>query len=208
MFTDEARAKSLVTIRAQRSAPDYIHPMLGRTHTEESRVKMQGSHKGKHNGPLNGMYGRNHDEEAKAKMSDAHTQLMIVGKRGYGNNGHLNGWYTSSKGNDGQPMFYRSSWEKAMMLHLDADVNVVRYGYERVRIPYYDTRNNKRHYVPDFLIEYTDGSHVLCEIKPKQFLDNEKTRLKADAANAWCATHKTTRYEILTGEDLRCRNIL
>jgi predicted P-loop ATPase/GTPase len=105
-------------------------------------------------------------------------------------------------------MFYRSSWEKVMMLHLDNDVNVVRYGYERVRIPYYDTDNHKRHYVPDFLIENVNSSHVLCEIKPKQFLDNEKTRLKADAANVWCETLKNHQYVILTSEDLRLQEIL
>lgn len=184
------------------------HPMLGRKHTEESRAKMRESGVGKHDGELNGMYGRNHGEEAKAKMSDAHTRLMIIGKHGYGKNGHSNGWHTSSKGNDGQPMFYRSSWELAMMTHLDADTNVVRYGYECVRIPYYDTGNKRRHYVPDFLIEHLDDSRVLCELKPKQFLDNEKTKLKALAAEAWCAAFKSTRYEILTGEDLRCRHIL
>lgn len=184
------------------------HPMLGRKHSERSLEKMRASHEGKHDGSLNGMYGRNHDEEAKAKMSDAHTKLMIAGKQGYGNNGHINGWHTSTKGNDGEPMFYRSSWEKAMMIHLDADPNVVGYGYERVRIPYYDTGNKRRYYVPDFLIEHTDGSHVLCEIKPKQFLDNEKTKLKEICAKAWCAQFKSHSYQLLTGDDLKQRGIL
>ena len=93
-----------------------------------------------------------------------------------------------------------------MMCHMDANESVVSYEYERLRIPYYDTANHKRHYVSDFLITYVDGSRVLCEIKPKEFLDNEKTRLKAEAAEAWCQDR--TRYEILTGEVLRERGII
>ena len=209
MMTDDARAKSLATIRAQRSAPDYIHPMLGHVHTEKSRAKMRTSAEGKHDGELNGMYGRNHREDSKEKMSDGHSRNLVEGKGFmYGGSRHEKGWHTSVKGNDGQSMFYRSSWERAMMLHLDTDANVVRYGYESVCIPYHDTDNHKRNYVPDFLIEYVDGSCVLCEIKPKQFLDNEKTRLKADAANAWCDALKDHRYVILTGEDLRLQGIM
>ncbi len=184
------------------------HPMLGRKHSEESLEKMRTSHEGKHDGPLNGMHGRNHIEEAKVKMSDAHTKLMIAGKRGYGSNGHLNGWHTSTKGNDGQPMFYRSSWERDMMLYLDSNDDVSSYGYECVRIPYYDIDNHKRNYVPDFLVTYSDSRRVLIEIKPKQFLDNEKTVLKAEAARVYCAVNGIDTYEVLTGEDLRIRNIL
>ncbi len=209
MSTPEARAKSLATIRAQRSAPDYVHPMLGHVFTDESLTKMRESAVGKHDGELNGMKGRNHREDSKEKMSDGHSQNLVDGKGFvYGGNGHVSGWHTSPKGNIGVRMFYRSSWERDMMFHLDSNDDVSSYGYECVRIPYYDIDNHKRNYVPDFLVTYSDGRRVLVEIKPKQFLDNEKTKLKADAAWLYCFANGIDVYEILTGEDLRSRQII
>jgi hypothetical protein len=95
-----------------------------------------------------------------------------------------------------------------MMIYMDTNTNVAFYGYETVRIPYYDVENKKRHYVPDFLVNFSDGSRSLIEIKPKQFLDNEKTKLKADAARIYCETNDIQKYEILTGEILKERGII
>lgn len=104
-------------------------------------------------------------------------------------------------------MFYHSSWEEALTRHLDVDDNVTSYQFERLRIPYY-YQGKKRHYVPDFLVAYADGHRAMYEIKPKQFLNNEKTRLKAKAARAYCDANDVRDYEILTGEILRERGII
>lgn len=186
------------------------HPMLGHVHGDETRVKMKESAVGKHDGDLNGMKGRKHREDSKEKMSDGHSQNLVDGKGFvYGGTGHVKGWFTSikGKGNAGMPMFYSSSWERDMMLHLEENVDVVSYEYERIRISY-KYAGNKRNYVPDFLVTYSDGRRVLVEIKPKQFLNNEKTMLKAEAARAYCTTTGIDAYEILTGEDLRSRQII
>ena len=170
---------------------------------------MRESAVGKHDGALNGMKGRKHREDSKEKMSDGHSQNLVDGKGFvYGGNGHMSGWHTSFKGNNGERMFYRSSWERDMMLHLDSNDDVPSYGYECVRIPYYDIDNHKRNYVPDFLVTHASGRRVLVEIKPKQFLNNEKTKLKAEAARAYCSANGIDVYEILTGEDLRSRQIV
>jgi hypothetical protein len=209
MMSDEARAKSKTSLIALRSASDYVHSWQDRKHTDETRAKLKASSVGKHDGMLNGMYKRGHTETSRAKMSEAHSYNIING-RGfiYGSTGHVSGWHTSSKGNAGEPMFYRSSWERSMMLHLDVDESVILYEHEKLRIPYYDTIKKRRHYVPDFLISYSDGCRALVEIKPKQFLDNEKTRLKAAAARAHCEANGIGTYEILTGEILRERGII
>lgn len=208
MMSDEARAKSKASLIALRSAPDYIHSWQDRKHTDETRVKLKASSVGKHDGALNGMYKRGHTETSRAKMSEAHSRNIVEGKAYiYGGSKHKSGWHTSSKGNDGQPMFYHSSWEEALMFHLDMDDNVMCYNFERLRIAY-QYQGKKRHYVPDFLVTYSDGRRVLCEIKPKQFLDNEKTKLKAEAARAYCETNGIDVYEVLTGEDLRSRQII
>ena len=185
------------------------HPWVGRNHSKETKAQLRISGKGKHDGAKNGMYGRNHRETSKEKMSEGHSRNLVEG-RGYvyGGNGHVSGWHTSAKGNAGVKMFYRSSWERDTMLHLDANNDVISYGYETIRIAYYDTGNKRRHYVPDFFVTYSDGRRALIEIKPKQFLDNEKTRLKAEAARAHCEANGIQTYEILTGELLRERGII
>ena len=191
----------------QRLARDG-HPWQDRHHTDESRAKMRESGVGKHDGALNGMFERGHTEQSRAQMSDTRTKLMIAGQMPYGRNNHVSGWHTSSKGNLGMKMFYRSSWERDMMLHLDSNDDVLSYGYECVRIPYYDIDNHKRNYVPDFIITHSDGRRVLVEIKPKQFLNNVKTILKAEAARTYCSNNGIDVYELLTGEDLRSRQII
>jgi hypothetical protein len=50
------------------------HPMLGRTHTEESKKKMSESQKKIQQGENNHFYGKKHTEEAKYKMSIARSK--------------------------------------------------------------------------------------------------------------------------------------
>lgn len=211
MSSSEARAKAKLSLITLRSASGYVHSWQDRKHSDETKEKLRLSHtiSGRSKGIKNGMFKRPHTEVSKAKMSDGHSKNFIEGRgHNYGGTRHVRGWHTSIKGNDGQPMFYRSSWELAMMLWLDTNQITTRYEYERLQIPYYSTENNKRHYVPDFLITYSDNSRVLVEIKPKQFLDNEKTRLKAEAAIAYCEMNDIQKYEILTGELLRERGVI
>jgi hypothetical protein len=187
------------------------HPWTDRQHTEETKAKLRLSHAltGRSKGTKNGMYGRGHTEASRVKMSEAHSRNIVEGKGYiYGGTGHSHGQYTSSKGNDGQSMYYRSSWERAMMFYLDADESVTRYDFERLRIEYWDIDHHKRHYVPDFLVTYADGHRAMYEIKPKQFLNNEKTKLKAEAARAYCEANGVQTHEILTGELLRERGII
>ncbi len=94
-----------------------------------------------------------------------------------------------------------------MMKWLDANPEVLTYQSEGFSISYL-YKGKKRHYIPDFLVTYFNGRRVLIEIKPKQFLDNEKTLLKAEAARAYCTANGIDAYEVLTGEDLRSRQIV
>jgi len=54
-----------------------------------------------------------------------------------------------------------------------------------IRIPYVNIDSKVGHYNPDFLIEYTDGSQELVEIKGKNLL-TEITKRKQKAAKEWC----------------------
>ena len=86
-------------------------------------------------------------------------------------------------------MHYRSSWELATMKWLDLNSNVQSYQYESIRIPYLleeGNRSHLRHYVPDFLIEFTSGEKELWELKPEKLSQNEKTKAKVVAAKNYC----------------------
>lgn len=66
---------------------------------------------------------------------------------------------------------WRSSWENRFMIFCDENQYVKAWASEGVRIPYLDPiTGKKRHYVPDFLVQYVDkhGKEIteLVEIKP------------------------------------------
>jgi len=46
--------------------------------------------------------------------------------------------------------------------------------------------NNKRWYVPDFLVTKVDGSRQMIEVKPRELVNGVMTKLKAEAARLWC----------------------
>jgi len=152
----------------------------------------------------NPMYGRSHTVEAREAMSKAHTKAIMDGRKsGYGN-GHVVGYFSSSKA--GTTYFYRSKWELACMKWLDENEQVQTYLYEGVRLKYIDVDKNRsytRYYVPDFLITFTDGHRELWEIKPRAFWNNRRTKLKADAANKYCLLESIERYRLLGKPDLQ-----
>ena len=70
------------------------------------------------------------------------------------------GEYTSIKTNITE--WYQSSYELSRMLELDVDDNVSYWTKKhKISIPL----NNKNYYIPDFLIEYTNGRKTIEEVK-------------------------------------------
>lgn len=138
-------------------------PRLGAVLSEETKEKISKHHKetGCFKGDKNPMYGKNHTDEAKQKMSEIVSSEMVAGKRrAYGKNYHEKGYVFSAKLN--ADVFYRSSWEKATTLWLDANNDVKSFSYEPYSISYYVLEasgiRQKRYYVPDYFIDYNDGN--------------------------------------------------
>ncbi len=78
--------------------------------------------------------------------------------------GFENGWHLSIK--DNCKYHYESSWERARMELLDADLTVVAWKKCDFVIPYWSSEKQKiRRYTPDFLITYTDGRSIIEEVK-------------------------------------------
>lgn len=66
-----------------------------------------------------------------------------------------------------KPIIYRSSWERRFIIWLENSSNVKRWGNECIGIPYISPLDNKQHvYYPDFIVEFTDGTTSLIEVKP------------------------------------------
>jgi len=87
-----------------------------------------------------------------------------------------------------------------MMQRLDAEPTIKSWDYECVRIPYY-YGENKRWYVPDFIVTFADNHREMWEVKPKAFHESEKVRLKAEAARAFCVEHDINLYRLLAPHD-------
>ena len=109
----------------------------------------------------------------------------------------------------GQACKYRSGWELSYMQWLDAHAAVRTYSYEAVKIPYVsNVRTCKlRNYLPDFLIEYVDGSKQLVEIKPKRKVQHVTVQKKLKAAELYCRAHGIS-LVILTEVELKVMGLL
>lgn len=188
--TPEACAKAEATRQRKIAEGTYVRSWKGRTHSEETKRHLSEISKGGiRSGKNNGMFGRGHTEETRAKMSDLKTKLILEGKFNPGRTGHKKGHYTSTKTE--QTHFFRSSWEEMLMQHFDADDTVATWDYESFRISY-DYDNHKRWYVPDFLVTYTTGLKYLIEVKPYEFVESGRVRLKSQAGEKWCAENGAT----------------
>ncbi len=89
---------------------------------------------------------------------------------------YLQGKFTLKNPNkyvgDKENVIYRSSWEKKLMIYLDENASILKWGSEELIIPYINKVDNKPHrYFPDFVIEYKTQKdtikHAIIEIKPK-----------------------------------------
>lgn len=69
-------------------------------------------------------------------------------------------------------IWYRSLWERRVMVHLDDNPNVVQWSNEEIVIPYLSPIDNRIHrYFPDFFVRVKnkDGTHesFILEVKPE-----------------------------------------
>jgi hypothetical protein len=201
-MTPEARANISRTIRKKQKEGTYVHPWTGRKHSEESKKKMSAEQRNSNRskGKNNPMYGKCHTVESKAIMSLKRAEMMLAGKiKPYGKNRQA-GEHVSPK--TGKKMFYRSGWELITMNFLDNDDNVASYGYETIKIPY-RYNGEKRWYIPDFLVEFSDGTRQIWEVKPSMFINTEKVQQKALASRKFCESEGINEYRFITEHDLR-----
>jgi hypothetical protein len=97
-----------------------------------------------------------------------------------------------------------SALERSLCLLLEFDPLVRTYCEQPVAIPYTVPGSARsRHYTPDFLIEYHQGSPVLAEVKYQAELDAKAAELtpKFSAARQYAATQGWT-FQLFTEQDI------
>ena len=82
---------------------------------------------------------------------------------------------------------FQSGLEERMMYRLEEDPHVLKWVKRHgITVPWIDGQKHQRRYVPDFLVEYTDGRKVLIEVKDPSRLDSNDVKRKRKAAEMWC----------------------
>jgi len=67
---------------------------------------------------------------------------------------------------DSTNIWYRSLWERRVMVHLDDNKNVLEWSSEEIVIPYVSPVDSRWHrYFPDFFVRTNTGAMIL-EVKP------------------------------------------
>lgn len=94
------------------------------------------------------------------------------------------GYLISGKMN-GQEMHYRSGYECEVYECLEALNEVATYKVEPFKIPYVH-KGKAYEYIPDLLIQFTDGRYEVWEVKPASQTGLEKNEDKWSAATEYC----------------------
>lgn len=94
----------------------------------------------------------------------------------------------------------KSTYETRYSLILDQDPNVVKFTYEPFKIKYkYGGRS--RNYIPDFLVEYLDGSLVIVEVKPQKLVGKARNKAKIRAGKTY-GINCGMSFAVITEKDL------
>ena len=104
--------------------------------------------------------------------------------------------YIVSKKNNGEKMHYRSGYEKEVYDCLERIGDVIAYKVEPFSVPYYH-KGKMRQYFPDLLIQYSDGSVEMWEVKPSNQTAASQNQAKFKAAELYC-TQRGWRWDIIT----------
>jgi len=109
------------------------------------------------------------------------------------------GSFYSKKNN--KDLYFRSGLESEFYKILEKRRDVLNYSVEALEIEYYFEGYTHR-YIPDILVEFTDGRKELWEIKPKSQTKLPKNTAKWSAANEYCKK-RNWKFIVLTENGLK-----
>jgi hypothetical protein len=113
-----------------------------------------------------------------------------------------NGYLDDLKKSPYSMEWWDSKWELDYMNELESDkddgTDTVKWTKNHgLQIKYFNSDNKFKTYKPDFLIEKSDGSIELVEMKGTHLLKNPDTKKKIEFAKKWCEARKI-KYRIIS----------
>jgi len=97
------------------------------------------------------------------------------------------GQYPNPKKSPWNFEYYQSDLERRMMDRLESDPHAVKWMKRHsITIPWIDGQKHQRRYVPDFLVEYEDGTKAIIEVKDPSRVDTNEVQRKRRAGEMWC----------------------
>lgn len=131
---------------------------------------------------INGYYPT-HSPSAREKISEANIKRMLIDNHLTTFKNCKRGYYFNIKCNMNE--YYHSGWEEERMKELDNDKNVIAWTKKHKYILKYKHNGIIKSYLPDFFIEYFDGTKAIEEIKG-YIKDIEVFKLKKESGMAFC----------------------
>jgi hypothetical protein len=97
------------------------------------------------------------------------------------------GPFVATKGSNAKNniLFRRSSWELKLLMALELDENVKNYKFNSFSIPYINYQGKLKRYIPDYLVEFTNGSKMLIEMGVKIIKNSYKYIAKLEAGKKY-----------------------
>ena len=92
------------------------------------------------------------------------------------------GWIKVNKCKE--DIYYGSSWEKYLIELCDRSDKVK--SIYRCSVIKYEYEGKNKRYLPDLLVELTNGNYILFEVKPSKNINDPIVQAKAKAAISWC----------------------
>lgn len=182
------------------------NPMFGRNHSEETKQKLSVAAKNRWNNDefktkwLSSHWSKNSGaSDIGKKISITKSEMISNGVLNLPtNHGFKNGTYWSNKMKDG--FYYRSSYELIRYGVLEKNDSVVKYTPKHGIVIEYEHDGKLHKYIPDILIEYSDGSLVLEEVKG--WINNQQIfEEKCESAIDYC-NFNNMKYRVIFKEGL------
>lgn len=124
-----------------------------------------------------------HSSEFREKISNANIKRLENNDKNFAYKNCIKGFLLNIKTN--QDEFYHSSWEMNKMIELNENDNVLFWTKKHgINIKYFYKKSYKT-YLPDFYVEYKDGTKKIEEIKG-YVEDEEQLKLKIIAVKNYC----------------------
>lgn len=109
--------------------------------------------------------------------------------------------YGNSKG-----FYFMSSWEESFLLEFDSDDDVVKIFNPEFLMYRHPYKPGDRMYIPDIGLELEDGTILIIEVKPLEYINDPVVVAKRDAGILYCKRNGYS-YITLTENELNMRNL-